>query len=138
MAQELDQQFIEEVKAKLLAEKERLEKELDKLSVVKKEGNMREAKFPENMGDDPDENAAEVDIYVKNLALEETLAKELKDVLSTLKRIESGKYGVCKFCKQPIGMPRLKVRPTSASCVACKEKLQNNPDKSIKELFGDV
>ncbi|EFK97720.1 transcriptional regulator, TraR/DksA family, partial [sediment metagenome] len=88
-------------------------------------------------GNDADENASEVDIYTTNIAMEETLEKELRDVRNSLKRIADGKYGICKFCKKTIEVARLKIRPTSASCVACKQKLQDNPDKSIQELFGN-
>lgn len=134
----LDPQLIKELEEKLKQEEKRLKKELNKFSVKKKQGKGWQAKFP-NFGDDADENASEVDSFSRNVAMEETLAKELQDTLNSLKRIEQGTYGICKFCKQTIEVERLKIRPTSASCVICKQKLQDNPDKSIdphKVLFG--
>ncbi|MBU4421662.1 TraR/DksA C4-type zinc finger protein [Patescibacteria group bacterium] len=75
------------------------------------------------MGDKPDENAAEVAEYTKNLTLEDTLERALKDVNETLGRMENGEYGVCKYCKEPIAERRLLARPVSSSCIECKKKL---------------
>lgn len=135
----IDPQIIEEAKGKLLAEKERVEAELSKVTThtARDEDDEREAVFTD-IGRDNTENATEVDEYVKNVALEDTLGKELDDILKSLKRIEDGTFGICKFCKQPIEEGRLRIRPTSSSCVKCKEKLQDNPDKSIKDLFGNA
>ncbi|PIR66704.1 MAG: hypothetical protein COU51_02550 [Parcubacteria group bacterium CG10_big_fil_rev_8_21_14_0_10_36_14] len=75
------------------------------------------------MGDKSDENAAEVAEYTKNLTLEDTLEKALKDVNETLIRLEKGEYGICKYCNEPIAEKRLLARPVSSSCIECKKKL---------------
>ena len=54
---------------------------------------------------------------------EETLEKMLRDVGKSLKRIEEGSYGVCKYCDKPIDEKRLLARPTSSACVECKKTL---------------
>jgi RNA polymerase-binding protein DksA len=135
----VDPKLIEEAMKKLLEEEQRVKSELGEVTVdsTHDEGSEHEARFTD-IGRDNTENATEVDEYVKNLATEDTLDKELEDIQGALKRIADGAFGICKFCKQPIEVGRLKIRPTSSSCVKCKEKLQDNPDKSIKELFGDV
>jgi len=53
------------------------------------------------------------------------LEKELRDVNDTLKRIKDGAYGVCKYCKKDISKNRLEIRPTSSSCIECKNKFSS-------------
>ena len=36
-----------------------------------------------------------------------------------LKNIESGKYGICKYCKQEIPVERLFLVPAALQCISC-------------------
>ena len=115
---------LEQIKSKLLAEKKRLESEL--ADFTKRNEHNREdyrAQFPD-IGNKDDENAAEVSLYSDNLTLERALERGLKEVNDALKRITLGTYGTCRFCNAFIPLERLLVRPTSASCVKCKEALK--------------
>lgn len=38
-----------------------------------------------------------------------------------LERIDSGEYGTCEVCGEPIDTARLKVRPFTSMCIHCKE-----------------
>lgn len=115
--------FLKKVKALLLEEKAKLEKELAKFS-KKKDGEDGEydSAFPD-YGDKEDENAAEVADYVVNLSLEENLEKTLRDANLALEKLEKGEYGICKYCKNPIEEKRLLARPTSSSCMSCKKTI---------------
>jgi RNA polymerase-binding transcription factor DksA len=120
-------QLQNELKAALLQEKQKLEEELGRLAhrVVQADGGNKpvfEVDYP-NFGDSEDENAAEIAQYSDNLSLEHELEWALKDVNTALSAMENGTYGICKYCKQPISEERLKVRPTSTSCIACKKTL---------------
>ncbi len=119
----MEKATLEQIKADLLAKKEKLEAELSKFTRknIKNDDDYM-AKFPD-LGDKNDENAQEVELYSDNLSLEYTLESALKDVNSALKRIEDGTYGKCKYCGEEIPEPRLKARPVSTSCVKCKEML---------------
>ncbi len=119
----LDQKFIETIKEKLIKEKDRLEKEL-KSFAKKNVHNITDydAHFP-SFGDKDDENAAEVAAYSDNLTLERTLESALRDVNNSLKRIKEGTYGICRYCGKDIGLQRLEARPTSSTCIECKNKL---------------
>ncbi len=115
--------FLEEVKKGLLEEKERLERELSKFA--KKNPNTDDdydASFPE-YGDEEDENAREVADYTARKPLEISLEKTLRDVIKSLKRVEEGTYGTCKYCDKLIEEKRLLARPTSGACVSCKKTL---------------
>ncbi|MFZ5363910.1 MAG: TraR/DksA family transcriptional regulator [Patescibacteria group bacterium] len=118
----LDKEFIKKIEDQLLAEKERLEKELSQFT-KKNPHNASDydANFP-TIGDAEDENAAEVATYSDNLTLERTLESALRDVNGALKRIKEGTYGICKYCGQVIDPKRLEARPSSSACMECKSK----------------
>lgn len=119
----MDKEELENFKKILLAEKIQLENDLGQFA-QKNPHNAEDynAKFPE-LGNKDDENAAEIADYTVSLPLEHTLEKQLQDVNASLKRIEEGKYGICKYCGQPIEGKRLEARPTSSACIACKKQL---------------
>lgn len=115
--------FLKKIETTLLEEKSKLEKELNKFT--KKNPHVAgdfDSTFP-NYGDKEDENAAEVAEYAANLTLEGKLEKELRDVHKSLERIKKGTYGICKYCKKPIGEKRLLARATSSACIECKKAI---------------
>jgi len=121
----MNKQDLVEIKEQLLNEQKNLEAELDKIAKKNPHNpNDYEAQF-EDVGEDEDDSTSEVVEYGLNLSLEKTLEKSLKDVKKSLERIEKGAYGVCKYCKQEIDPKRLKARPTSSACIACKTKLKS-------------
>lgn len=116
-------EFLEEIKQKLLAEREKLEKELG--SFAEQNPATRgeyDTRFPD-YGKDEGESAAEVAEYDTNLQIEQTLEGQFRDVQKSLKKLEDGAYGICKYCEKPIEERRLLARPTSGSCVECKKTL---------------
>lgn len=117
------QEFLSKIKEQLLAKKEDLENEL---KVFAKEDPKNKADFNANfpeIGDKPDENAAEVTEYGNLLTLENTLEKALADVNGALDRLKKGKYGICKYCGNQIDEKRLLARSVSSACIECKKKL---------------
>lgn len=120
----MDKKAKEKMKVKLLAEKERLEQELSSFAhrIPNTKGSDFQTDFP-NLGEKEDENASEVAQFSDNLSLENELEKALRDVDSAIKAVDDDKYGTCKYCQQPIDERRLKARPTSSSCIACKKTL---------------
>ncbi len=118
-------QDLDIIKAQLLEERERLQKELSGFSEKNPhvEGDYN-AKF-EDVGDEVDDSVQEVAQYQVSKSLEITLEKRLRDINKSLDRIEKGDYGICKYCDEPISIPRLQARPTSSSCVSCKKTLKD-------------
>ncbi len=120
----MNKQFLNEIKERLESEYKELTKDIGDIS--KKDPKAIKADFitlfPE-YGDDEDENAGEIAAYSNNIALEDKLEKEFRDVQNALRRIEKDEYGKCKYCGQEISEDRLRARPTSTSCVACKKTL---------------
>lgn len=106
----LDQTFIEEMKKRLLEEKARLEGELGRFAdPAVGEGNY-DARF-DDLGRDSEENAVEVGMYGDNVALEQSLEGELKDVNDALERVTAGTYGVCEETGKEIAKERLEALP---------------------------
>lgn len=121
----LDQETIEKIKQDLLARRQQIKDELQKISTAEV-GNDEQikAKFP-NYGNESDDNALEINDYSTNLATEKILLSALRDIESSLKRMEEKTYGICKYCGRPIGKQRMLARPSASACVECKTKLQN-------------
>lgn len=46
----------------------------------------------------------------------------LQQVGAALKRIESGDYGLCLICDEPIALPRLQTQPYTPNCITCQSK----------------
>jgi RNA polymerase-binding protein DksA len=123
----LDKETLEIIKKDLLERKNKILTELGE--IARKENNSGDdeykATFPE-YGDKPDENAQEIAEYTTNLAEEDMLEKTLRDIDSSLERIEKGTYGICKYCQKQIDPRRLTAQPTAGACIDCKTKLQND------------
>ena len=116
---------LQEIKQKLITDKEKLETELGKIAKVNPHNpEDYKAQF-EDYGNDESDSTSEVVEYGLNISLEHTLEKSLKDINKTLKRIESGEYGKCKYCEKGIDPKRLLARPTSSACIDCKTKLKS-------------
>lgn len=106
----LDAQMLGKLKEQLMAEKGRLEQDLARFATPTSTAGNYETRI-EDMGTDPDENASEVEEYVDNLALEQTLETQLKDVNDALEKMDKGVYGICETTGKEIALDRLLAYP---------------------------
>jgi len=51
--------------------------------------------------------------------------KLLREIADALHRIDTGAYGTCLECEEPISIKRLDAVPWARYCVACQEKIAN-------------
>ena len=118
----IDPQVQDELKQKLLEEKERIEKTLSQTETNKK-GTDREyeTKFPE-VDRDEEANADEMDMYESNLAADEAMKSELEKIEKALAAMESGTYGSCANCQKEIPLERLRAYPQANTCIDCEGK----------------
>ena len=58
---------------------------------------------------------------------------QLRLVEEALDRVQSGDYGVCLSCEQPIPAKRLHAVPWARYCVQCQETIGRNPDGDMLE-----
>ena len=52
----------------------------------------------------------------------------LAQIDEALERLESGTYGTCEECKEPIGIERLKALPFTPVCINCKRLQESSYD----------
>jgi DnaK suppressor protein len=60
-----------------------------------------------------------------NIHMKERESKLILKIKEALERIENGTYGICEVCGEPITETRLKARPVTTVCIACKQNQEN-------------
>jgi DnaK suppressor protein len=58
---------------------------------------------------------------------------QLRMVEEALDRLQSGDYGVCLACEQPIPPKRLQALPWARYCVPCQEEISMNREEDLQE-----
>lgn len=122
MSRPLAKSTIKKFKEELEVERERLQGLIEEM-----EREIEEARNSETAADrssDP-ENADAGSMrleYAKELSIERNTADLLHKVEHALRRIESGGYGICEVCGEPIPVARLEVLPYATMCVTCASK----------------
>ena len=71
-------------------------------------------------GDWVDHSSQENDLHV-NLALKQTDTKLLRAIEEALHRVDTGIYGICMDCDEPIANVRLNAVPWTRVCIDCKQ-----------------
>ena len=110
---------LEYFKSILLSRKEQI---LKNLSGVKEE--IDELQNLE-LNDEGDHAAANSDSLVESAIITQQ-QQELQEIERALNKIESGEYGICEMCEDPIGFQRLKVKPHAVYCIDCREIVEKS------------
>lgn len=113
-------------KAKLEAEKERLEGELSSIGASKEMTNKGEAVAPvweatKTLEVDTADDTELADAFEElstNEGIINTLESQLKEVNDALDRIEKGTYGICEISGEPIEEDRLEANPAARTSKA--------------------
>ena len=84
----------------------------------------------ENFPDPTDRAALEADRNFM-LRIRDRESKLIKKIKKTLERIEDGTFGTCEVCGEDISIKRLKARPVTAQCIACKTK-----EEALEKALG--
>ncbi len=118
----LDKKTAEELKQKLLTEKQTLERELSTIATPdpKMKGDW-DTRFP-NMGEKSDfasgaleEREDEIEEFSAELSEEYSMESRLKEVNEALERMQKGTYGKCAKCGEDIPLERLQANPAAAA-----------------------
>ncbi|MDP2650639.1 MAG: TraR/DksA C4-type zinc finger protein [bacterium] len=104
---------ISRLKARLLGDKDRLEKKLEAVSPANMEANPG----------DEEGQADEVEEMVGRVALAEVIRRHLRRVKSALSKMQSKTYGICENCGKEIEEKLLEIDPESRYCRECKQRL---------------
>jgi RNA polymerase-binding protein DksA len=108
---ERPKQEIEEIRAALLRQKAELRKRVTTIH--------EHARNP--LEQDSAEQAAQLGNVAVVSALENEAVEEIADIEAALQRLDTGTYGICVSCGEPVGEGRLKVRPAATQCLDCAE-----------------
>ncbi|MGN6794860.1 MAG: TraR/DksA family transcriptional regulator [Streptosporangiaceae bacterium] len=110
---------ITKIRTQLAAEAAELRDEIEKA----------ESDIADRLGDsvsDAGDDQADVGAKTYEREHELSLTYNARDLLvqteRALARIESGTYGVCESCGEPIGKARLQAFPRATLCVSCKQR----------------
>ena len=105
---------LELLKKSLEEQRERLLTDISQLGILGEE----HSGYGNHMADD----ASDVFEQAKNLALRQTLERQLLQVEEALTRFEQGNYGYCLDCGQKIDPARLKAMPSASLCIECMKR----------------
>ena len=100
---------MEDIKARLLQEKEEVELELKRLEELLQE----RGDYGFGKGDPA------VYQWEFNLAMLQRQKQRLAEVTKALQRFEKNIYGLCEECGQPIEAERLEALPLTSLCIRC-------------------
>ena len=110
---------IAEVREELLAEIEQLNKKIraheEELAGILKEGSDGAGRDPADVGSSNFERDQEV-------SLAQNSREMLDQAQLALRLFDSGDYGLCENCGNPIGKARLQSFPRATMCVTCKQR----------------
>lgn len=70
-----------------------------------------------NYDNHPGDTATELFEREKDIALNEHIERELKDIEKALSAIDQGTYGKCEVCQKDISFDRLEAMPTTLRCL---------------------
>jgi len=116
----MNKKDLEHFKAKLMAEKKNLEKDLGDVAQKDPSAAQGWEATSNNIEVDPaDENevADKFEEYEGNKGVTNKLEDQLTEVNAALSRIANGTYGICEVCKEPIEKERLEANPSSRTSI---------------------
>jgi len=112
-----------ELRARLEAERKRLNDELAQLSADAYPQDERREGSPFGKREEEATEALELE---KRLALEKDIRDKLVEIEQSLAKIDEGSYGKCDSCGKDIEPGRLEALPQANLCMSCKSKQAKN------------
>jgi DnaK suppressor protein len=82
---------------------------------------------------DPTDRASLETERIATLRIRDRERKLIAKIDSVLERIDDGTYGLCDECGEPIAVERLRARPETTLCIACKSE-QEEEERKQKNL----
>lgn len=116
---------LEKFRELLLAERERLEAELEEIeSRAAGLDEFERANELSAYDDHPADLASETFEREKDLAIRESVESMIHKVINALEKIDRGTYGMCDACGRAIKKARLKALPFATLCLDCQDRLE--------------
>lgn len=105
----MKQNWPDDLRAILLQKKEELEARLSRIT-----SNVRRG-----LDNDSEERATQLEDNDVVDALGNEAREEIAKISAALQRIDSGEYGLCKECGEPVGDSRISAYPYARECIDC-------------------
>ena len=80
----------------------------------------------ESVCPDANEYASVVSDAAIKMAMQARTTNAIRDIQLALQKLSYEGYGYCEECGDPIGLARLKARPTATLCVNCQAALESS------------
>ena len=114
----MDQQIADRLRERLETERDEVRRQLDDLGARRDAEGIEDPELDEGFADAGQAAAERANL----LTLVRSLRDTLHDVEQALARMDSGTYGLCERCGQPIGDERLEALPAARLCMNCKRQ----------------
>jgi DnaK suppressor protein len=73
---------------------------------------------------DPLDRASLESERIQMLLIRDRESKLIRKIKKSLQSLEDGTFGICEVCEEEISIERLKARPVTSHCIACKTKME--------------
>jgi RNA polymerase-binding protein DksA len=113
----MDQQTVDQLRERLESERDELRRQLDDLGARRDAEGIEEPELNEGFADAGQAAAERSSLLTLVRSLRDTLA----DVEAALRRMDTGTYGRCERCGEPIADERLEALPAARLCLRCKQ-----------------
>ena len=80
---------------------------------------------------DPVDQASYEETLDFTLRIRDRESRLIGKINQSLARIEEGTFGICDMCGEKISIQRLRARPVTNFCIACKNKME-----ALEETIG--
>jgi RNA polymerase-binding protein DksA len=120
----LTRKEIEYFKKKILAERERITRELGRIEESINAASEDQEGSKQSYSNHLADLGTDYMEKEKNFYYASQEGHYLKSLDKALERIERGEYGKCQECSELISLKRLEVVPGAKLCIACKNKLE--------------
>lgn len=114
MSDDYSPEFLEEMRQILEGHRAQL---INRSHVARSDLREREREPGDSIDETTDEQGTSTTLRLKDR--ERNLLPKINEALE---RIETGEYGYCDICGDPIGEPRLRARPMALLCIEDKEE----------------
>ena len=91
-------------------------------TMVKSEETIEDMTESNEVYADPADRATAESDRAFTLRLRDRERKLVRKIQQAVTRIEDGEFGICSDCGEEISVARLKARPMTTLCIACKSK----------------
>jgi RNA polymerase-binding protein DksA len=119
----IDTETLQSLRERLLGYRKQLQKEIHDELI--REGSGDAVSMAGRVHDAQEESISEM-LTQLNISMLSQHQSELKNLERALHMMDTGDYGICIDCDQPIPVARLQANPLAARCIDCQAKHEKN------------